>query len=66
MRKATVFLGLWQANFIGATFAFWAAVNEENHNPILWALAVTYWLGGTHFVWSRVRRVFWPEDVGRL
>jgi hypothetical protein len=66
MRKAKIFIGLWQANFIGTSFGFWAALNEQNHNAIVWALMVTYWLGATHFVWHSIRKIFWPEDVGRF
>ena len=30
------------------------------------AVMVLFWLGATHYVWNRARRVFWPEDAGQF
>lgn len=64
--KAAMFLALWQANFIGEAFGAWMFNFQSKDGPIQWALMVTGWLGATHYVWNRVRVVFWPEDAGRF
>ncbi len=64
MRRAAVYLAIWQGNFIGVAFGFWLANYAESTSPIRAALMVTFWLGVTHYVWNRVRGVFWPEDAG--
>lgn len=65
MRKASIYLGLWQANLIGLVFGYWL-FNGTADGPIRSALMVLFWLAATHYVWCRVRRVFWPEDAGRF
>jgi hypothetical protein len=66
MRKAALYLAIWQGNFIGVAFGFWLATYAESDGPIRCAVMVTLWLGMTHYVWNRVRRVFWLEDAGQF
>ena len=64
--KATMYLAIWQGNFIGVGFGAWLFNYADGDGPTRAALMVLFWLGATHYVWNRARRVFWPEDAGRF
>jgi hypothetical protein len=64
--KATMYLAIWQGNFIGTAFGGWLFTSSGTDGAIKAALAVFAWLGATHYVWNRARRVFWPEDAGKF
>ena len=63
--KATMFLTIWQANFIGIVFGSWMFTSAKDAGPITSALMFSVWFGSMHFIWTRARRVFWPEDFDR-
>lgn len=64
--KATMFLAIWQGNFIGVGFGAWMFTFGEGDRPTRWAFMVVVWLGATHYEWNRARRVFWPDDTGQF
>ena len=60
--KATLFISLWYSQFIGLTFGWWLATYAEKSGAVQSGLMPTAWFASMWYVWSRARRVFWPED----
>lgn len=63
--KATLFLSLCYAQFIGLSFGYWLAAHASNDKPIAAALVFSAWLGSMWWIWTTTRRVFWPEDFNQ-
>ena len=64
--KVTVFLAIWQANLIGLVYGMWLFTGGTDAGPVMSGAIVALWFVSIHVVWTRVRRVFWPEDAGRF
>lgn len=60
--EAAKFLSIWQANFIGLVFASSLMTSAKDAAATVAAMSFGMWSGSMHWIWSRVRRVFWPED----
>ncbi len=60
--KVTLFLAVWQANFFGVAYGMWLADGAKAATPLQAGMVMALWFMMSHVVWSRARRVFWPED----
>ena len=63
--KVTVFLAIWQANLFGLAYGTWLFTGADEARPMLSGAVVALWFVSIHITWTRVRRVFWPEDFKR-
>ncbi len=60
--KATLFASIAQSNLIGVAFGYWIAAGAPESSPLQGAMAFTFWMAASWWVWIWVRRKFWPKD----
>ena len=63
--KVTMFLVILQANFFGLAYRTWLFAGANDAGPVLSGMIVALWFVSIHVIWTRARRVFWPEDFTR-
>ena len=63
--KVTMFLAVWQANLIGLAYGVWLFTGATDAGPVMSGAIVALWFVSIHVIWTRVRRVFWPEDFAK-
>ena len=60
--KVTLFLAIWQANLFGLAYGVWLFTGAKDASPLQSGMLVALWFVSMHVIWTRARRVFWPED----
>ena len=63
--KVMLFLSIWQANLIGLAYGAWLFTGANKAGPMMSGATVALWFVSIHFIWTRVRRLFWPEDFAK-
>ncbi len=63
--KVTMFLAIWQANFIGLAYGVWLFTGANDAGPMISWMIVALWFVSIHVIWTRALRMFWLEDFTR-